>query len=172
MREIAADVTALNDSDDMKGKYLTFWSDTQFFGVPIADVVQIVGLQKITEIPDYPPYAKGVIDLRGSIIPLIDMRLRLGRAEQAYTDRTCIIVTNIRNRDFGFIVDAVDAVTNIDDEWISEPPHMGGDATTNRYLTGVGRLQKDGETEKIVLLINTAKVLGEEEFNALADAAQ
>lgn len=161
--------TEATQTEETDGKYLTFITDEQMFGVPIADVVQIVGMQKVTEIPDYPMYAKGVINLRGEIIPVIDVRLRLGKLEADYTDRTCVIVTNIRNRYFGFIVDAVDEVTDIPDEQISPPPQMGSDATSP-YLTGVARLEK-AKSEKIVLLIDTAKILGDNEFDLLAQAA-
>lgn len=156
---------AVHDNDEMKGKYLTFWTDGQLFGVPIKDVVQIVGMQKITEIPEYPFYAKGIINLRGTIVPLIDMRLRLSKPEQEYNDRTCIIVTNIHDKYFGFIVDSVEEVTDISDDLITPPPKISGDSV-NKYLTGVAKLE-----DKLVLTIDTAKVLGEDEFEALLQTA-
>ncbi|MBE6721998.1 MAG: purine-binding chemotaxis protein CheW [Ruminococcaceae bacterium] len=154
------------DNDEMKGKYLTFWTDSQLFGVPIKDVVQIVGMQEITEIPEYPYYAKGIINLRGAIVPLIDVRLRLGKPEQEYNDRTCIIVCNVHDIYFGFIVDEVEEVTDIADDQISPPPKLNSD-TVNQYLTGVAHMG-----EKLVLTINTAKILGEDEFEALVQTAQ
>ena len=102
--QMAASAIEQSDTSEMDGKYLTFWTDGQLFGVPIADVVQIVGMQNITNIPEFPHYAKGVINLRGSIIPLIDMRLRLAKQEAPYDERTCIIVTNIEQRDVGLTV--------------------------------------------------------------------
>lgn len=146
-----------SEFDEMSGKYLTFWTDDQLFGIPIADVVQIVGVQKITQIPEFPECAKGIIDLRGSIIPVIDMRLRLHKHEIAYNERTCIMVVNIQQRLIGLIVDAVDAVTKIDDENISNPPKMAKDVT-NDYLTGIAKLEN-----KVVLLLNTDKVLNNNE---------
>lgn len=165
---------SVQDQDDLMDKYLTFWSDTQLFGIPIAEVVQIVSMQHITEIPEYPSYAKGIINLRGSIIPLVDVRLRLGKPETQYNERTCIIVTNVQENDFGFIVDEVDEVTTIPPELISTPPQMGVEtASTNRYLTGIARLPAgEGMPEKIVLAIATKKLLGEQEFEALALGAQ
>lgn len=144
------------DTTDMDGKYLTFITDRQLFGVPIADVVQIVGMQEITEIPEFPSYAKGIINLRGSIIPLIDVRLRFGKSERAYDERTCIIVTLIHDISVGFIVDEVDAVTNISDENISEPPKLSN-GNTDCYLIGVAKLES-----RVVLLLNTARLLSEE----------
>ncbi|MCH4239119.1 MAG: chemotaxis protein CheW [Oscillospiraceae bacterium] len=162
----AVNVAVDGNNDEMKGKYLTFWTDDQLFGVPIKDVVQIVGMQKITQIPEYPDYAKGIINLRGTIVPLIDVRLRLGKPEKEYNDRTCIIVTSVNNSYFGFIVDEVEEVTDISDDMISPPPKLSGD-TVNKYLTGIARMN-----DKLVLTIDTAKILGEEEFDALLQSAE
>lgn len=165
--KIVADGSKVNLSET-EGKYLTFYSEG-LFGVPIADVVQIVEMQKVTEVPSYPYYAKGVMNLRGSIIPVIDMRLRLSKPEAEYTDRTCVIVSNIHERLFGFIVDAVDEVTKIEPDQISPPPRLSGDGGSN-YLTGIARINEGGE-EKIALLLDMAKILGAEEFESLARAA-
>ncbi|MEG0839392.1 MAG: chemotaxis protein CheW [Hydrogenoanaerobacterium sp.] len=152
------------DTSEMDGKYLTFWTDKQLFGVPIAHVVQIVGMQKVTEVPEFPYYAKGIINLRGAIIPLIDARLRLGKPEAEYNERTCIIVTNISEHYVGFIVDEVDAVITIADELIAPPPRLSGG--TDGYITGVGKL--DG---KVVLLMDTRKIVGTDELDLLTSAS-
>lgn len=152
-----------NMAEDMlEGRYLTFWTDKQLFGIPISDVVQIVGIQEITPIPEFPVYAKGIINLRGNIIPVIDMRIRLNKEEIAYNERTCIIVTKIMEVFVGLIVDAVDEVADIDDENISQPPKVSNDAA-NAYITGIGKLG-----EKIVLLLETGKILSENDVNMLA----
>ncbi|MEG1366552.1 MAG: chemotaxis protein CheW [Oscillospiraceae bacterium] len=148
------------DTSEMDGKYLTFWTDKQLFGVPIAHVVQIVGMQNITEVPEFPYYAKGIINLRGSIIPLIDARLRLGKAEAEYNERTCVIVTSINEHFVGFIVDEVDAVVTIADDLIVPPPRL--DANTDSYITGVGKLG-----DKVVLLMDTRKIVGVEDLEIL-----
>lgn len=145
------------DTSEMEGKYLTFWTDNQLFGVPIAHVVQIVGMQTVTEIPEYPSYAKGVINLRGAIIPLIDVRLRIGKPETAYNERTCIIVTDINDHDVGFIVDGVDAVIYIDNSLIEPPPQFSGGA--DGYITGIGKLDN-----RVVLLMDTRKIVGAEDL--------
>ncbi|HCP14872.1 MAG TPA: chemotaxis protein CheW [Peptococcaceae bacterium] len=148
---------------EMDGKYLTFWTDQQLFGVPIADVVQIVGIQQITVIPDFPAYAKGIINLRGTIIPVIDIRLRFRKPETQYNERTCIIVSNIHENAVGLIVDAVDEVTDIDDSSISLPPKMSSKDQHASFLTGIGKLE-----QKIVLLLDISKILSENEFELLA----
>jgi len=154
---------SLVDYDDLRGKYLTFLIDNQTFGIPIADVVQIVGVQEITAVPDFPSYAKGIINLRGNIIPLIDVRLRFGKEEIPYTERTCVIVTNISGHQIGLIVDSVDEVTTISDDQITPPPVVSSDYTNN-FITGVG-LQEG----KIILLLDTQKILGSSEIARLTE---
>lgn len=149
-------------SSEMKGKFLTFYTDSQLFGVPISDVVQIVGVQEITQIPEFPDYARGIINLRGTIIPVIDVRIRFGKEVLAYNERTCIIVTTIKEQSIGFIVDSVDAVTDIGDEFISSPPKVSAD-NTNLYVTGIARHEG-----KVVLLLDTARLLSDDELESFA----
>lgn len=159
------DVAGESAATEMEGKFLTFWTDSQLFGVPISDVVQIVGMQDITQIPEFPDYAKGIINLRGSIIPVIDVRLRFRKAEAAYNERTCIIVTDIGGNNIGFIVDEVDEVTEISDDMVSPPPKMAG-AVSDSYLTGIGK-----QETRVVLLLDTARLLSEETVLLLSGGA-
>lgn len=149
-------------SAEMEGKYLTFFTDNQLFGVPIADVVQIVQVQPITVVPDYPFYAKGIINLRGDIIPVIDMRLRLHKEEIEYNERTCIIIIMIKDIRTGFIVDSVNEVADIPDEEISPPPKFGSTNIEEQYLTGISR-----HDEHIVLLLDAKRVLSQEDLFTL-----
>jgi purine-binding chemotaxis protein CheW len=149
--------------DNLINKYLTFYIENQLFGIPIADIVQIVGIQEITEVPEFPEYAKGVINLRGIIIPIIDVRLRMKKAEIPYDERTCIIVTNIEDSHIGFIVDSVNEVTDIYEENVSAPPNIGSDYV-NIYIIGIAKLE-----DKIVLLMDIKKVLNEKEINLITD---
>ncbi|MDF3004973.1 MAG: chemotaxis protein CheW [Candidatus Fimivivens sp.] len=154
-------ISALSASaDEMKGKYLTFWTFGQLLGIPISLVVQIVGMQEITPMPEFPAYAKGVINLRGQIIPVIDIRLRLNQPEAEYSERTCIIVASIHDSAVGFIVDEVDEVTNIEDDLIAPPPKMA--SSKNSYVTGIAKLQK-----KVALLIDAQRLLDSNELEAL-----
>lgn len=154
------------------GRYLTFWSDSQLFGVSIADVVQIVGMQKITELPEYPAYAKGVVSLQGGIFPVIDVRLRLGRPEAPYNDRTCIIVASIQESCFGFIVDEVDEVLDLPEEQIMAPPRIKP-TDLDSYLTGITRMKTDPVgNEKIILFVDMTKLLSEEAFASLFSTAR
>lgn len=152
---------------DLDGKWLTFWLDNQLYGSSIVHVEQIVSMMPITEVPEYPHYAKGIINIRGEIVPLIDLRLRLGKKETEYTDHTCIIICRLQEHPIGFIADAVDAVRVIDPGMISEPPHMG-EESVNRYLTGIARIPSDdGSPETLVLCLDTTKVLLRDEVDEL-----
>ncbi len=146
---------------EMTGRYLTFLVEDQSFGVPISEVVQIVGVQEITKVPHFPPYAKGVINLRGLIIPIVDIRLRFDKPEIPYTERTCIIVTNIRDRHIGLAVDNVDDVLSIGDEAISPPPKLSDEVSDN-FISGVGR-----NGSQVILLLDTSKILKKSELESI-----
>lgn len=148
-------------------KWLTFRLDGQLYGVSIIHAEQIISMMPVTEIPEYPPYAKGVIDLRGMIVPVIDLRLRFGKPEEVYTEQTCIITCRVEENLIGFIVDAVDAVIDIDADDISTPPRVSEDPAA-RYLIGIARVKgENGAKEKIVLCLDATKILRREELCAL-----
>lgn len=148
-------------TDEMQGKYLTFWTDGQLFAIPIVHVVQIIQMQDITPIPEFPPYARGVINLRGTVIPTIDLRLRLGKMEQAYTAHTCIIVLNIHDQLAGLIVDRVNEVIPIDDEAIAPPPELGT-SISSHFLQGMGKTENS-----ITLLLSVEKLISDDLYSAL-----
>lgn len=149
----------LNDEisfvDKLNSKYLTFWTDNQLYGVSIAHVEQILGVQEITSIPDAPYYEKGIINIRGAVIPVIDMRLRLGKDEVPYNERTCIVIVNTNDMNTGIIVDSVNEVADIDDD-DNIMPLTGSADEGNGYTRGVVELNS-----KLVLIINLNKILGD-----------
>jgi len=154
-------------SQESLDRYLTFKTDSQLFGVSVADVVQIVGMQEITGLPESPYYLRGIISLRGEIFPVIDMRRRLGKPDTACNERTCIIITNIQGSGFGFVVDEVDEVCDITGDEISPPPLSSSSGST--YLTGIARhVGGQGKKEKMILIIDITKLLREDEFASLA----
>lgn len=159
LEELATDIKS-----ELKGKFLTFWTDGQLFGVPIADVVQIIGLQPITPIPEAPMYQTGIINVRGSIIPVIDVRLRFGKALIEYTERACIILSTIQDTQVGFIVDEVNEVVDIEESCISPPPHLSEGGAASSYLTGIGKKE-----DKVILLLDTARILSEDMMNSILD---
>lgn len=152
------------DEDNLINKYLTFFVENQLFGIPIADVIQIVGLQEITEVPEFPEYAKGIINLRGTIIPIIDVRLRLRKEEVPYTERTCIIITKIEDSNIGFIVDSVNEVANINEENITDPPSIGTDYV-NTFIIGIAK-----NDDIIILLMDIKKILNKKEIEFIIEA--
>lgn len=143
-------------ASDTYGKYLTFWIDGQLFGIPISVVMQIVGVQPITEIPEFPHYAKGIVNLRDSIIPVVDVRLRLNKMEAEYNDRTCIIVVSSHDKQYGLIVDEVEEVINIDDANIAQPPRMSASGTDDQFLTGIAQ-----DENHIRLLVDPLRLVGD-----------
>ncbi|MGB3366951.1 MAG: chemotaxis protein CheW, partial [Acidaminobacteraceae bacterium] len=113
--------------DTQRGKYLTFSIGKENYGLEIKYVIDIIGIQSITEIPDQPYYIKGVINLRGKIIPTMDIRMRFNKDYREYDDRTCIIVVEISDLSVGIIVDRVLEVIEIENENISLAPKFNGD---------------------------------------------
>ena len=155
--------------NELDNQLLTFWLDKQMFGVSITNVAQIISMLPVTEMPETPEYVKGIINLRGNIIPIVDMRLRLSKPEAEYTDRTCIVITNVNDGQLGFIVDEVDAVLRISKEQISNAPRIG-DEYTNRYLNGIATIPSNDGSEKIVLWLNLGKILRQDELDQLNKA--
>jgi purine-binding chemotaxis protein CheW len=145
--------------DTQEGKYLTFSMGKEEYGIEIRNVTEIIGIQNITDLPDMPNYVKGVINLRGKVIPVMDVRLRFGLVERAYDERTCIIVVNIRNAAVGLIVDSVSEVVDIAAEQI-EPPPLVRAGQSSRYVSGLGHVEN---TVKILLSISDLLYEGEME---------
>lgn len=133
--------------DTQHGRYLTFALGDESFGIEISVVTEIVGVQPVTFIPEVPDYVKGVINLRGKIIPVIDVRARFGRESADYTDRTCIVVVDIQDICAGLIVDNVAEVITIDDADIVPPPDYRTGAQ-NRYIKAIGKV---GNEVKLLL---------------------
>jgi purine-binding chemotaxis protein CheW len=112
------------EEDTQKDKFLTFALGNEFYGIEIKYVTEIVGVQPITEVPELPEYIRGIINLRGKIIPVMDVRLRFKKPFREYNDRTCIIVIDIKDVAIGLIVDSVADVLSILDTDIVAPPDI------------------------------------------------
>lgn len=135
------------DEDTQADKFLTFILGQEEYGIEIKYVTEIIGIQNIAEVPDMPHYIKGVINLRGKVIPVMDVRLRFGLQEREYDDRTCIIVINIDEQSVGLIVDRVSEVLDIPEAQVEPPPRVrsGGGS---RFIQGMGKV---GDRVKILL---------------------
>ncbi len=143
------------EEDTQSGKYLTFCLGEEVFGIAISYVTEIVGMQPVTHMPEVPPYIRGIINLRGRIVPVMDMRTRFGLAEKEYTERTCIIVIDVNEAAAGLIVDGVAEVAVIGEENI-EPLPGATTAGSRRYISGIG---KNGEA--VTLLLDCTKLFEE-----------
>ncbi len=164
MAELLAELTG-QEEDTQKGKFLTFALGKEVYGIEIRYVTEIIGIQPITEVPEVPDYVKGIINLRGKIIPVIDVRLKFRKKTIEYNDRTCIIVIDIKNISVGLIVDNVAEVLAIPEEGIVPPP----DAKTgfhNRYIKGIGKVGND-----VKLLLECEKLLSNNEMDGLEEIA-
>ncbi|MCP4446229.1 MAG: purine-binding chemotaxis protein CheW [Myxococcales bacterium] len=149
----------VDDEDDAARKHLTFNLGNEIYALPISCVTEIVGRQDITYIPDVPHYVRGVINLRGRVIPVIDVRLRFGQMEREYDSRTCTIVVDVGGVCVGLIVDSVKEVLNIEDHQIEEPPGIAVGAGSG-YMSGIGKL--DGE---VTIILEPSQVLGQDSFD-------
>jgi purine-binding chemotaxis protein CheW len=159
--QIALENNLVLEEDTQHGRYLTFALGHESFGLEISYVKEIVGMQPITELPEVPAYVKGIINLRGKIIPVIDMRLKFGKELNDYTDRTCIIVVDIQDISVGLIVDNVTEVLAIDDSNIVPPPS----AKTGAYNETIKAIGKVGNDVK--LLLNCDKLFDTDDHNIL-----
>lgn len=151
------------EEDTQKGKFLTFSIGKENYGIEIKYVTEIIGIQDITEVPELPDYIKGIINLRGKIIPVMDVRIRFRKPFREYNDRTCVIVVDIQDVSLGLIVDYVCEVLDIQEEHIVPPP----DSKTgfyNRYVRGIGKV---GNVVK--LLLDCDKLLNENEVASLKE---
>jgi len=124
--------------DVMQGKYLTFLVGDVGYGIEISYVVEIISVQEITLVPHTHAYVKGIINLRGTVVPVIDMGMRFGQGEIVYTDKTCIIVLSMDDMSVGILVDGVQDVSNIEDENIQDPPTTTGSAVKSNFIKAVG----------------------------------
>jgi len=143
-----------------EGKYLTFVLCNEEYGVEILKIREIIGIMNITPVPQVPGYIKGVINLRGKVIPVIDLRLKFGFQESEHTNETCIIVMEVRNKLTGVIVDTVVEVINVESEESEPAPHFGNGVDTE-IIRGMAKIK-----EKVKILLDIDKVLGSVEINA------
>ena len=124
--------------DVMQGKYLTFLVGDVGYGIEISYVVEIISVQEITLVPHTHAYVKGIINLRGTVVPVIDMGMRFGQGEVIYTDKTCIIVLSMDDMSVGILVDGVQDVSDIDDDNIQDPPQTSSSMFNNNFIKAVG----------------------------------
>ena len=159
-------VKAMSDRD---GKYLTFTMADEEYGIGILKIKEIIGMMPVTSVPQTPEFVKGVINLRGKVIPVVDLRRRFGMESIDYTDRTCIIVVEIDASagtvQIGIVVDAVSEVLTIRGEDIEETPTFGTKLNTE-YILGMAKMEGG-----VKILLDIDRVLSAEEIASLEKAA-
>ena len=154
---------------DREGKYLTFSLADEEYGIGILKIKEIIGMLPITSVPQTPGFVKGVINLRGKVIPVMDLRLRFGMPAIDYSERTCIIVVEIAGQagtvQIGIVVDAVSEVLNIKGEDIEETPTFGAKLNTG-YILGMAKMEGG-----VKILLDIDQVLSGDELSLLEEAA-
>ncbi|MCG8571113.1 MAG: chemotaxis protein CheW [Spirochaetes bacterium] len=150
--------------DTQANKFLTFKTGKESYGISIEDIIEIIELQKIIQVPDTPDYVKGVINLRGKIIPVMDVRLRFHLETREYDDRTCIVVVKVKENTIGFIVDTVEEVVEIFEDNITSPPHFKNNGTVrNDYIKGMGKAD-----DQVKILLDVERIMFDDELECLS----
>lgn len=162
MNEVLVQEVLEQEEDTQKGRFLTFILSNEVYGIEIRYVTEIIGIQPITDVPELPEYIRGIINLRGKIIPVMDVRLRFRKPFREYNDRTCVIVIDIQDISIGLIVDSVSEVISIPDNEIVDPPEMN--KSGNGYIKGIGKVGNE-----VKLILNCDKLLRIEEAEVLSD---
>ncbi len=153
------------EEDAQRGQFMTFQVGKEFYGISISYVNEIIMMQPITSVPEVKDYIKGLINLRGKIIPVIDVRTRFKMEPLEYTDRTCIIVINVKSTVIGLIVEKIAEVDNIQDDDIVPPPSLGRkESEQNKYVYGLART---GDTVK--LLIDPEKLIKDDDLDVMEE---
>jgi len=143
--------------------FLTFMLGGESYGLAITNVTEIIGFQQITPVPDVPHYVRGIINLRGKVIPVMDVRGRFGMEPRDYDARTCIIVVQIRDASVGLIVDTVSEVVDIELSQIEAPPSMGSAAGGGQgFMMGVGKIENE-----VKLLLDARRLLFDDSVGGL-----
>jgi len=150
-----------------ENKYVTFKSGNEYFGLRIQCVNEIIVYQEITQVPESEDYIKGLLNLRGKIIPVIDVRIRFKQEPMPYTDRTCIIVISVKDIVVGLIVEKIAEVVEITEDNIIDSPTLGNeDKSQNKYVYGIGKV---GDSVK--LLLDPEKLIKDDDWSVLEQIA-
>jgi purine-binding chemotaxis protein CheW len=142
-------------------QYVTFRLDEEEYGVDILNVQEIIGITNFTRVPYLPGFIKGVINLRGIVVPVIDLRIRFNLEAIDYNERTCIVIVKVLERVVGMVVDEVTEVVEIDEEMIDETPSFGEGVSTE-FIDGLGKID-----ERLVVILKVDNLLSEVEMKEL-----
>ncbi len=161
MEEIMEGLLTTADEEELEdirhGKYMTFQVGTDFFGIELKYVNEIIQMQPVTPIPEVEHFIKGLINLRGKIIPVIDVADRFGKESFEYNDRTCVIVIEVKGIEVGLIIENIAEVVSIDAENILPPPTVGHGSTQSKFIHGIGKIG-----DEVKLLLDPVKLLSDD----------
>ena len=161
----SATSTGVKNKPDRAGKYLAFNLGAEEFGIQVLKVREIMGIQEITAVPHTPTHTKGVMNLRGKVIPVVDLRLKFSMAEAEYTQRTCIIVTEVEGESgtmlIGAVVDGVSEVLNLRLADIEDTPDFGGEVATSGLL-GMAKVKG-----KVKILLDIDRIMTHQDLQDL-----
>lgn len=156
------------EEDTQKGKFMTFQTGKEYFGISISYVNEIISMQSITGVPEVEDYIKGLINLRGKIIPVIDVRARFKMEPVEYNDRTCIIVISVKSMVIGLIVEKIAEVDDIDDDDIVPPPSLGKKGNEHsKYVYGLAR-----KGNSVKLLLDPEKLIKQEDIDIIEEVSE
>ena len=144
------DITMDSALDDLSGRYLTFYIEDVIYSLPLIHVIEIIGTQHITHVPGVPDYVKGIVNLRGKVVPISDVRLKFGQPERPYDDKTCIVIVQINDMNIGLIVDRVAEVVTLE-KIDKAPPTLTDRRVLESYLDSISTIN-----DKVVLNIDCA----------------
>ena len=147
-------------SDLQQGMFMTFQCGKECYGIEIQYVSEIVQFQTITPVPEVEEYIKGLINLRGKIVPVIDVRMRFGQEPMEYNDRTCIVVIGLKNTVVGLIIESIAEVVIIDKDNILPPPTLSHGPEQNKYVYGIGKVG-----DEVKLLLDPARLINDVDIN-------
>ncbi|HMB19858.1 MAG TPA: chemotaxis protein CheW [Spirochaetota bacterium] len=150
----------LNDAVDTN-QYVTFLIGSEVYGVEVLRVQEIIGMTRVTQVPNSMHFMKGVINLRGTVVPVVDMRLRFTMEEKDYDNFTVILIVEVKGTMIGMIVDSVSDVVNIPVKDIQDTPHFSASIRTD-YIKGIGRIEED-----LVIVLDVDKILSHEEIEKI-----
>lgn len=136
---MADEIMETTAHDDLENRLMTFFIKDVIYGIQLRHVIEIISIQYITKVPNVPNYVKGIINLRGKIVPVVDTRLKIGIEETEYDDKTCIIVIMIGEMQIGLIVDSVNEVVTITKDAITRMPDIS-EQKTKKYLQSVTKM--------------------------------
>ena len=153
-------------ADRQGGKFLTLFLGDEEYGLEILKVQEIIGIMEITPIPNTPLFIRGVVNLRGKVIPVMDLRVKFGMEAIEETDETCIIVVLVEGIAMGLVVDRVSEVTDIQGEDVEDAPSFGTDVDTD-YILGIAKSE-----DRVRMLLDIDKVLTDHELTALGQTTE